>query len=204
MVIFCFSYFPAKEEEMVLRKSYPAQNDFIAVLGRNSDGWLQLKLFERIFSLAGKMRFFVNQAFAQMIHDRVAWHPTSESRQDSDWFAAERVILKEYDATDFLNIAVKCLLFKACWKIKESDFEFPDFDRIMTQSEDGSFAVGFKFAYFLDELATNRIRILHVFAAAADENSTEITFNDVDICVRMELENLFRQKEKGGYKWHGS
>jgi hypothetical protein len=179
-------------------KGYP--ESFVAVMGFNTDGKLQAKLWRRIFPAVEKVRFFVNQIMAQIIHDQVSWEP-GHSREESDWFAAEKVLLPTYGFDGFLDITIRSFLLEAARIIRLCHPAFPDLSSIIVARSDGFFVPGKKFLNYLNAIASSGMGIWLIFQAASEE--AEINFESVERCMRLELEELFRQKEREGYQFFG-
>ncbi|OGI26644.1 MAG: hypothetical protein A2184_00210 [Candidatus Moranbacteria bacterium RIFOXYA1_FULL_44_7] len=188
-----------KEEDWAMtQKRYTEKNDFVAIMGRNTDGKIQARLWKRIFPMVEKVKFFVNQILAQMIHDRVIWDPNN-SREESDWFAAEKLLLRTYNSEGFLDITIGCFLLEAARVLQIWDPKSYNLDQVIVKKSESFFIVGKKFFLYLNEMAVSGKGIWHIFQTAAAD--VEINFESVERSMWVELDELFRDLENEGYHW---
>ena len=180
------------------QKRYTEKNDFVAIMGRNTDGKIQARLWKRIFPMVEKVKFFVNQILAQMIHDRVIRDPNN-SREESDWFAAEKLLLRTYNSEGFLDITIGCFLLEAARVLQIWDPKSYNLDQVIVKKSESFFIVGKKFFLYLNEMAVSGKGIWHIFQTAAAD--VEINFESVERSMWVELDELFRDLENEGYHW---
>lgn len=190
---------PQRRKGMAPRKNIPQKADFIEIMGYNTDGKIQARLWERIFPEVKKIKFFVTKIFSQMIHDRVSWEP-GHPRHESDWFAAERVLFQEYGSDGFLGITVGSFLLEATriiylWDPKRLNI----LDKFLVVKEENFFVSGKKFLNYLNEIALKGGGIWLIFQMASEK--AEIDFVSVERLVWLELDELFRSKESEGHQW---
>jgi hypothetical protein len=181
-------------------KNYPYNEDYVAILGHNNNGWLQLKVAQLIRSQIGEMKHHVTEIFAKFIHNFIQLEVSPDDRQDTEWYLAEKTLFPEIsaDQNKIINWITKCIFVKACYLLLQTGEDFPSPGSALIGVNRKRYQVSNRFIHYLHELSNAPVAIVRLLIFATnDRNPIKITLDDAEICLGEELREIFeRRKDK--------
>jgi len=180
--------------------SYSYGKDYGSIFGYNNNWRLQFKSVMLILDQIKDLKHYMAEVISRFIHNEMELDITPEARQDTEWYLAEKALAIEFDheAMNLLNLAIKCVLAKACFLMLQTGVDFPSPGDALVSIGKNEYEAKKSFVYYLHELGKTQVAIIRLLIFATnDRNPVKIGFGDVEACLGEELREIFERRKSG-------